>query len=187
MGDHDHGGAGALDPIQGAEQRRLAFLVEARIGLVEHQQARPAEQGAGEADALALAAREMEAALADLGLVAVRQAQDHVVHAGEARSLDDVVGIGVGEAPDVVLYGAAEQGDVLRQVADVAADLGAIQRREVGGIEPHVARAGCCDAGQQAAERALAGRRRADHAQQLARCQGKRDLLQQGPAAVRGA
>ena len=67
MGDHQ-GGAAGPHLAQGGLDRRLGGAVERAGGLVEHQQARIGQQGAGEADPLALAAGELQAALADLGL-----------------------------------------------------------------------------------------------------------------------
>ena len=61
-------------------ERRLDFLlgvgVERRGRLVEDQDRRRLEDGAGDRHALLLAARELQAALADHGLVAVGQALD---------------------------------------------------------------------------------------------------------------
>src|SRR5206468_5499993 len=104
-------------------QGRLAVAVEAGVGLVEHDEPRIAEHGAGEADALALPAGEREARGTDRGLVAARQAEDRLVRTGENRCPDygSVVGplLDGFEAGDVVAHGAVEQLDVLRQVADI--------------------------------------------------------------------
>ena len=65
-----------------AVERRLDLAlgvdVERRGRLVEDEDRRRLEHGAGDGDALLLAARELQAALADLGLVAVGQALDEV-------------------------------------------------------------------------------------------------------------
>ena len=52
----------------------LRFGVERRGRLVEDQDRRVADDGAGDADALPLAARQRHAALADHGVVALRHA-----------------------------------------------------------------------------------------------------------------
>ena len=54
---------------------RLVLGVDRRQRLVEHQDRRVAQQRAGDGDALALAARELDALLADHRAVALRQAQ----------------------------------------------------------------------------------------------------------------
>ena len=51
--------------------RRLDLAVERRGRLVQHQDRRVLEDDAGDGDALTLAARQLDAALADLGVVAV--------------------------------------------------------------------------------------------------------------------
>ena len=68
--------------------RRLDLRVERRGRLVEDQDRRVLEDHAGDGDALALAAGELDAALADMGVVAapaamVLELQDEVVRVGE--------------------------------------------------------------------------------------------------------
>ena len=64
-------------PRISASQRRLhlalAFVVERRGRLVEQQDRRVLQHGARDRHALALAAREPDAMLADQGVVALRQ------------------------------------------------------------------------------------------------------------------
>ena len=78
------------------EQRGFAVRVQTGVRLVEHDHARPAVQRARQPDPLALAAGEMAAGVADLGVVALRQGQDHLVHAGGLRRGDHRVRIGIG-------------------------------------------------------------------------------------------
>ena len=66
-------------PGDGVAQRLLVDRVELRRRLVEQQQARPAQQRAGDRDALALAARERGAALADGGVEAVGEPRHELV------------------------------------------------------------------------------------------------------------
>ena len=69
----------------------LALVVERAGRLVEDQDARIGDQRAGDGDALALAARQAAAALADDGVVAFGQLEDEVVRAGELRRRDDAL------------------------------------------------------------------------------------------------
>ena len=55
MGDDDDGAAVILHSLDSIGESLLPIAVKIGIGLVEHQQAWPAEQGAREGDALALA------------------------------------------------------------------------------------------------------------------------------------
>ena len=73
-----------------ASMSRSVRRVERAGGLVEDQDARVLEDGAGDGDALLLAAGEFQAALADAGVVALGQAQDEVVHLGEAGGVLDL-------------------------------------------------------------------------------------------------
>ena len=125
---------------------------------------------AGERDALPLPGRKRRAALADLRLVAVRQPQDHVVHAGGLGRRDDGLRVGVRlEAGDVLRHRAGEQLDVLRQVADVpaerlAATIGRARRRRAGPCRAPASRRR-----PAAGQRRFAGRARADDAEPVSR------------------
>ena len=72
--DQDRG-AVRHDPAQGGVDLLLDAAVDRRGGVVEQEDLRVGEQGAGERDPLALAAREREPLLADDGVVAVREAR----------------------------------------------------------------------------------------------------------------
>ena len=61
----------------------LALVVERARRLVENQDARIGDQGAGDGDALALPAGQAAAALADDRVVAFGQFEDEVMRAGE--------------------------------------------------------------------------------------------------------
>ena len=77
------------------------------------------EDGAGDGDALLLAAGEFQPALADLGLVALGRQADEAVDLRQPRRLLD---LGIGRLPaavaDVVADGVVEQHGVLRHHAD---------------------------------------------------------------------
>jgi hypothetical protein len=85
------GGAALHQVVERLLDLLLGLGVDRRGGLVEDQDARVDEQRAGDADALALAARQALAALADERVVAMRQAQDEVVRVGRARRRDDLL------------------------------------------------------------------------------------------------
>ena len=91
VGHHDHGDAARLEFGERGEQRRFAGGVEIGVRLIEHDEPRLAVQRARERDALALAAREHRAAVADLRVVAVRQLQDHFVCVREPRRANDAL------------------------------------------------------------------------------------------------
>src|SRR5881628_3487270 len=103
-------------------QRLLALAIEIRVGLVEDDQEWLSVQCACQRDALTLSAGERDAVLADPGVVALRQPYDQLVDAGLLGGADDRLWIGIGfEAPDILRDCPVEQLDVLRQIADMAA------------------------------------------------------------------
>ena len=81
VGDHERGAA-LHQVLERVEDHGLGLGVDRGGRLVEDQDRRVLDEGARHADALALAARELCAPLAELGLVAVRQARDEVVGVG---------------------------------------------------------------------------------------------------------
>ena len=87
----DQGRAALHQPVERLLDHRLVLGVDRRQRLVEHQDRRVAQQRAGDGDPLALAARELDALLADRRLVALRQGQDEVVDVGRARGVLEVV------------------------------------------------------------------------------------------------
>ena len=76
--DHD-GGAALAQLGDGVLDVALGFGVERGGRLVEQDDRRVLDQRAGDGDALALAAGQLHAVFADLGVVAVREAGDEVV------------------------------------------------------------------------------------------------------------
>ena len=73
--------------------RVLGLDVERAGRLVEHQDRRVLEHGAGNGDALALAARKLAAALADDGVVAVALGQDEILRGSRlGGGMDLVIG-----------------------------------------------------------------------------------------------
>ena len=75
------------DAAHGPLDLVLGGAVDGAGAVVQDQDARVGQEGAGDGDALALPARERHAALADLGLVAVAEAHDELVRLGLARRL----------------------------------------------------------------------------------------------------
>src|SRR4051812_38786311 len=72
VGDDDRGAA-VEEALEAALDRLLGADVDVGGGLVEDEDARLGEEGAGEGDQLALPGRELYAALADFGVQALGQ------------------------------------------------------------------------------------------------------------------
>src|SRR6476646_3681247 len=77
VGD-DYGGAAVEQALKAALDRFLGADVDVGGRLVEDQDAGLGEEGAGEGDKLALAGRELDAALADFGVETVGQGADEL-------------------------------------------------------------------------------------------------------------
>src|SRR5580704_8170030 len=107
--DHNRGAA-AAHLLQRALDLLLGAGVERAGRLVEQQDVRVLEDGAGDRHPLLLAARELQPALAHGRLVALRQRHDEVVDARQPGSLLDLVAAGAGPAiGDVVVDRIVEQ------------------------------------------------------------------------------
>ena len=89
MRDENDGLAALCACRRWRRQRFVAGAVEVGVWLVEHDERRIAEQRAGEADALALAAGQIGAEGAELGVVALRQGEDQVVRVRLLGGFDD--------------------------------------------------------------------------------------------------
>ncbi|KAG1246263.1 hypothetical protein G6F65_020780 [Rhizopus arrhizus] len=93
---------------------RLHRHVQRGSGFVADQELGFSCQGARDRNALALAARQLQAAFTDAGAVAVRQRHDEVVDVGRAGRGAHLFVRGVGASqPQVVVDRAVEQRDVL--------------------------------------------------------------------------
>ena len=162
---HDHDGAALARAAHRTRQRLVALAVEIGVRLVEHDQERIAVERARQRHALGLAGRERRALLADLGVVALAHLDDHLMHAGFLGGGDDRFRLRFGiEAADVLRHGAGEQFDILRQIADVAAEHVRRPLVERRAVEPHLAAGRHPDADQRAHQRRLARTARADDA-----------------------
>ena len=81
----------ARTPRIASRQRLLAFGIEVGVRLVEHDQERLAIERARKRNPLPLPGRQRSAAFADIGLIALGQTQDEVVHAGRLGGRNDRV------------------------------------------------------------------------------------------------
>ena len=81
MGDQDDGAA-AHQPLDRVDDRRLRFLIDGAGRLVQDQHRAVFQERPGDGDALALAAGELDPALAHLGLIAVGEPHDEFVRVG---------------------------------------------------------------------------------------------------------
>ena len=114
MGNEQHGDL-ALELVDGGGEVFGGGAVQAAGCFVEDQYPGLLDECPGDGQALLLSAGQAHAALADLGLVALRQRFDGVVDFRHLAGLHDLVeaGMGVGHQ-QVVVEGAGEQDGFLR-------------------------------------------------------------------------
>ena len=153
----------------------LPFLVEVGIGLIEHDQARITIKRPRQADALSHPPRKGKPAVADRRIVALWQAQDHVMGSGSLGGGDDRAAINRLKSGNVIGHGAGEQLDILRQIANAFAELVAVPLIERGAIDPDFARPQLPDAGQCPGETRFAAAGRADNRHAIAGRHAERD------------
>src|SRR5579884_825820 len=119
MGDHEHGPAGH-QVLQRSLDERLGLAVEGGGGFVQYEDGRILQQGTRDRDALALAAGQPDAALANYGVVAFREFLDEVVsQGGLGRQHHGVLCYTRLSIRDVVADGVVEQHGFLGNDADL--------------------------------------------------------------------
>src|SRR5471032_3298829 len=133
--DHDDGAADG-DARQVLDEDGLALGVERAGRLVEDQNARLAQQRAGDRQTLLLAAGQVGRVLFEHGVVAHRQALDEFVGAGRRGGFEDFLegGVGLGDH-QVFTHGAAEQEVLLQDHADLAAQVRQLDLARVDAVE----------------------------------------------------
>ena len=137
LGDDDLGGAGDL-PGEGPADEGVGAGVDGGGRVVEDEDLRPLEQGAGDAQALLLASGHIGAALLDAGVVAVGELPDELVGLGELAGADELGVGGVGVAPaQVLLDGAGEQDVLLQDDGDLVAQPGQVVVAHVDAADHH--------------------------------------------------
>ena len=186
VGD-DQGGAPAHGGLQRGLHHAFAFGIKRAGGFVEQEQRRVFQHGPGDGDALALTARQAHAALAQKGVVVIRQRHDELVRKRRMRCRSDFIVAGVGAAvADVLERAGREHHRVLRHDADAPPQR--LQVHLVGGhaVERDAAGLRVVKAQQQLKHRALAGTAGADDGDGFARRNLEREITERCLQRTRG-
>ena len=131
--------------------------VEGAGGFVEDEDGRIAQDGAGDGDALALAAAEDEALFADHTFVPFGVRHDEIVGVRQFGGLDDLFAGGVGGAVgDVGGDGVVEEDGFLSDGSDDGADVGDFVVPDVVAIDEDLAGGDIVEAGEEVGDGALA-------------------------------
>ncbi len=121
VGDDD-GGAALHQAFQGLLDEQLGLGIDRGGGFIQDQDGSVLEHGAGDGEALLLPAGELDAALADEGVVALRQVVDELVGIGGLGGRDHLGLGGIRAAEEQVLaHRAVEEEDILQDDADLPA------------------------------------------------------------------
>ena len=155
VGDDDRC-AVAHEAFQCLLDEPFRFRVERRGGLVEDEQRGILEDGAGDADALALAAGELAAAVADVRVVALFGGHDEVVGVGDARRLLHFLARGgLDTEGDVVEEGVVKEDRLLIHVAHQRAQVGERRLADVHAVDGDGAPLHVVEAREEVHQRAL--------------------------------
>ncbi len=184
VGDEERGSL-AADAPHGPLDLILGGAVDGAGAVVQNKDAGVGEEGAGDGDALPLSAREGDAALADVGLVALVEAGDEVVGlcflGGPLNLLLRRLGAAEG---DVLRQRPREEEDVLLDGGDLRTQRLQVPIADVDAVHQHVPSVDVEDAVDQARQRRLAGARLPDDGDGLAGVRGEADLFQHPLAVV---
>src|SRR2546430_16179272 len=118
-------GAALHDSAQAVEDALLGLGVDARERVVEDENARIADNGAGDGGALLLPTGKSDAALADHGVVGFAEVLDVAMKTGDFGRFADALLVIFRQAEgDIATYGFAKQISVLRHETDGLAERG---------------------------------------------------------------
>ena len=168
LGDDELGRVGQI-ACQPCANLGVGLGVDGAGGVVQDQDLGATQQGACNAQALLLTARNIRAALFDPGVVALGEAVDKLVGAGQMRCLADFLVGGVRVAPTQVLGdGAAKQHVFLQHHGDLVTQRVQVVVAHVHAAHAHSAFGGVVQAGDEVNERGLGRAGAADDADGLA-------------------
>ena len=174
---------------EGSVQRRLDVglrrRVEARGRLVEDDHGRLGEQQPGDRQPLTLTTRQPVAALSDDGVETGRQGAHERIEVGVAQRRPQLLLGCIGRGEQQVLADAVvEQVAVLGDHADGPAQRLERQLTDVDAADRHRPRVDVVQPREQGGDRRLAGARRADEGDDLARLDAERDVVKDLLAAA---
>ncbi len=157
MGNNKRGAA-LHQPVQGILDQLLAFRIQRTGRFVEQKHRRILQDGAGDGDALALSARQGNAALAHGGFIAVGQVGDESVRMGRRGSRNDLVSGGIGPAVgDVFGNARSENRRVLGDQGNGASQILRIERTQIVPVESDLPRFRIVEPHQQVKQRRFSG------------------------------
>mmetsp|Transcript_29011 Transcript_29011/g.81160 ORF Transcript_29011/g.81160 Transcript_29011/m.81160 type:complete len:411 (-) Transcript_29011:664-1896(-) len=169
MGNHERGAA-PHDPLQSLLHQSLALGVERAGGLVQQQHSGVLQHSPGYGYPLLLAPAQLDALLADLRVVAVREAQDHLVDVRRLGGLHHRIRHSAGGRNVIILLpqqrvhyvvadGPREKHGLLAHQPDVPVQPAAVQAVDRRAVQEDRARRRLVEVLQKVEQRGLAGPR----------------------------
>src|SRR5438876_7565423 len=170
MRDDQHGAA-AHQSFDRGKNRRLRLGVDRARGFVQNQDRAVLQEGPGKGDALALAARKLDTALANLRVVATREPDDEIVGVRRLRRGNDrvVADYSVAAVRDVLGDAGRKQHRILQHHGELPAKVLQFVIAEVDAVEQDGTGRRVVEPHEQVHQRALAGAGRAHDPQARAR------------------
>ncbi len=178
MADDDYG-ATLLETLQRLHDHRLGLHIDGARGLVQNEHRAVLQKGAGDGDALALAARELDPALSYLGVIALGKSDDELVGVRRPGRRDQLVFGSPGlRVADVLGDAGREEHRVLRHDGELTPEILQPEVAEVDAVEPDLPLPRVVEPGEQVDQRALAGPGRAGDPQARAESDVEGDVMQ---------
>ena len=167
---HDERRAAGDRSVECLENLVLRLAVDGRRRIIQQQNRRFQQDGAGNREALALTAGEGVPALAQDGVVAFRQAEDKIVRGRDARGSLNLRGRRL-RVPkrDVRGDGIRKEKALLKHEADIATEVIKVELPRVDAVEEQPPGSGIEEARDEAHQHALARTRRAEDRDTLPR------------------
>ena len=163
----------------------LGLHIHRAGAVVQDQDLGLRDQGAGDGDALLLPARQVDSALFDVGVVALRQLEDELVRLGRSGGGDHLFVAGL-RAPiaDVIAHRAGEQDRLLRHDADLRQQRILLDGADIDPVDQDLPCGGIVEARDQVDQRGFARAGRAQDGDRLARLGRQVDRVQHGGIAA---
>ena len=178
LGDDDLGGFGDIGPEALADEGVGARIHRAG-GIVEDQDLRLLQEGAGDAEPLLLPAGDVGAPLLDMGVVAVGEGADKLVRLGEPAGLGQLLVGGVFIAPAQILGDRAREELVfLQHHRNSVSQRVQVVLTHVCAADLHAALRHVVEAGDELHQRRLARARAAQDADRRARGDNEVDVVE---------
>lgn len=164
--------------LQGLRHRAFGAGIERARRLVQQQDRRVAQNGAGQRQALLLAAREPEASLADQGVIALGQGRDMVMDLRHLRGRDHIGPGRLGaDKAQVLGHRGIEQIGLLRHDPQHLRQRRKAEIAQIHPVEADRASVDIVKPRQKVAERGLARARRPDDGDMAARRDGQGHII----------